>query len=113
MRIQYKSFKSELEHFNTCLTNINDLTLAYIDEFKIIAEKIIRYILLKLNYEMDELNSTYKTTLNKIQNTFQYNDVIYEPYGKVVPNFEINSDDEKKYWIGLMKKYLVIIMLLY
>ena len=108
MRIQYKSFNNELENFNTQLTNIDDLTLTYINEFKIIAEKIIRYILLKLNYEMNELNYTYKKTLNKIQNTFQYNDIIYKPYDKIVPNFEINSDDEKNYWIELIKKHLAI-----
>ena len=111
MKIQYKSFlqilnDTDLSNFNTHLTNINDLTTSYIEQFKLVANKIIKYILVNLNYEISESTPIYIANLNKIQNTFPYEDVVYEPEGKTIPNFKVNSVEEKTYWVQLVKVYL-------
>ena len=67
------------------------------------AKKIVTYILVNLNYEINKTTPIYVENLNKIQNTFPYADVIYEPNNVPIPIFKVDSDEEKQYLNKLVK----------
>jgi hypothetical protein len=102
MRIHFNSFGKFFDDikFNPNCSTI--ITNEYIDHFKQKVKNIIEYILSKLNYS----NTHYSTmnTLKQVKNYFPYDDLIYP--NCEVPHFSIDSEEEKLYWIDLIKKYL-------
>jgi hypothetical protein len=105
MRIQYKSFEGLFEtqniepQFNFNISNKNELTISYIEKLKDYAHKIIMHILSKLNH--NNKYETLKPLLRKIKNDFPYDEVIYTEEPK--PEIEIDSYDEKCYWVDTIK----------
>ena len=106
MRIHFLSFQqlfisSDIDIVNLLnLSSYKDITNEYITNLKINIKIIIQFILSKLNY--NKTDNDIKPILSKITTILYPNELL----SMNNEEFILNSEEEKKNWIGTIKKYL-------
>jgi hypothetical protein len=107
MRINYKTFEDLFTNkdININPSSKNEITNEYMVKFKSMSKVIISYIISKLNYEKkyEDIQMMIK---EKIKISFPYKEVIYPTNKKLVYELQINSEEEKEYWMNSIKFYL-------
>jgi len=107
MRINYKTFEDLFIDYDININplNKNEITNEYMVKFKSMAKNVISYIISKLNYEKkyEDIQIIIK---EKIKINFPYEENIYPTDKKLINELQINSEEEKKYWMDSIKFYL-------